>query len=508
MLIRPFTLLVLGVLCLPVPVRANGWEHGAIRIEVLLSALEFEHAETRRRAAESLGFRGQPEAVAPLVSALTRPEPDSSVRQSIYAALGRIGDPRAIPLLVTGLRAEKFDAVRATCAAAIGMLGDAHGLEPLLMALANDPSPLVHARVVDGLGHFRHSESIATLADLVLGETEDDLRLHAIAALGNTRSESAVAPLLRRLSVKSSRRERIAIADALAHIGSPKAVDAITSELHGEGDAELRAHLTVALAATRDGDVYGSLVEMLSDASRTVRYVAIRGLHDLGRAEAAEPLSHLSLEISSRVTKLPINQWLDDPEPVIADFELQASALRAIADLGPKVGLPALLAGAKPIAVPPDSAAGLALAERVYEVRRVAIYGLGYTRSREAAEFLAGENGIGDPDFRLRATAARSLGVLGFARTSRKLAPLLSDSQAEVRWTAALVLGRLKDPASGDDLLASLEDPHSEVRAQAALSLGYLSVTAALPRLRGLAVEDRSARVREAASLSAALLDR
>ena len=90
----------------------------------------------------------------------------------------------------------------------------------------------------------------------------------------------------------------------------------------------------------------------------------------------------------------------------------------------------------------------------------------------------------------------------------RKLKPLLSDPAPEVRWTAAAILGRLGDLTSEGALLASLEDRHSEVRAQAALSLGYLGQPTALPPLRRLAAQDESPRVREAAALSASLLDR
>ena len=136
------------------------------------------------------------------------------------------------------------------------------------------------------------------------------------------------------------------------------------------------------------------------------------------------------------------------------------------------------------------------------------VYGLGYSRSKKAATFLAGAHGAGDPDFRLRATAARSLGVLGMADADGTLRTMLSDPAAEVRWTAAAVLGRLNDPASGEALVASLADRHPEVRAQAALSLGYLGYAAAQPRLEMLISQDESRRVREAAAFSATLLAR
>jgi hypothetical protein len=71
LLMLAFMLLV----CLPLHgLRANGWEHAAVPYEVLVKALQKGQAETRARAAQSLGIRGQPEAVEPLLLQLSARE--------------------------------------------------------------------------------------------------------------------------------------------------------------------------------------------------------------------------------------------------------------------------------------------------------------------------------------------------------------------------------------------------------------------------------------------------
>ncbi|MHC4424104.1 MAG: HEAT repeat domain-containing protein [Planctomycetota bacterium] len=99
----------------------NGWEHGAIPFEALVKALEFDSPETRLRAAQSLGVRGQQEAVEPILKCLTRPEENPLVRSALYLALGKLGDRRAIPVLTDCIGKETREELRSDCATAFGM---------------------------------------------------------------------------------------------------------------------------------------------------------------------------------------------------------------------------------------------------------------------------------------------------------------------------------------------------------------------------------------------------
>ena len=118
----------------------NGWEHGTVPFGALLSALQSEDPSLRARAAESLGYRGQGEAVEPLLEALARPEPERAVRGAIAAALGRLRNAAALPALLECLAAEREDTVRGECATALGVIGDVRAL-PALLDVPPPPCP-------------------------------------------------------------------------------------------------------------------------------------------------------------------------------------------------------------------------------------------------------------------------------------------------------------------------------------------------------------------------------
>ncbi|CAB1060805.1 hypothetical protein D1BOALGB6SA_5572 [Olavius sp. associated proteobacterium Delta 1] len=488
----------------------NGWEHGAIPFEALVKALESESPEMRMRAAQSLGVRGQPEAMEPLLDCLAIPEKNPLVRSALYTALGKLGDRRGIPALTVCLNNETREELRSDCVAALGAIGEESSLPMLLTALKKDSSFLVQSSAVDALGGFSTGASVQNLAALVTGTGNRTLRQRAIRAIGKTGSPAAVNPLLLALSDSPGTRERLLIVSALTNLRSAEATEPLTALLHKTDDPQLRSQIVIALGAVHDGDAYPTLIEMLTDKVPAVRYFAVKSLHDQGYKEAASPISRMSLEISRRLVRQSNRQLLSEPVPVVADLSFQVVALQAIADLGAPLGLQALLQAARPrpIPIPRESAAALKLAEGFYRQRRAALYGLGYTKSQEAAEFLAGQAGIGDPDFRLRAVAVRSIGVLGFPGAVDAAIACLDDQVAEVRWTGAAVLGRLHDPKAVKALIKELSDINSEVRRQAALSLGYLADPLAAVELNRLAKADENQDVQTAAAYSLKLVTR
>ena len=184
----PLTLLLVafcGVASPPIA-EANGWEHGAIPLSALLAALDHEDSETRARAAESLGYRGDPAAVDPLLVTLDRPEQDHQVRRAIYDALGSLRDVRALPALHWCLFNEQREELRAACATALGIIASSDSLDRLLAAFETEQNFLVRSRIVDALGTFPQPRSVALLSGLVTAGGNQSLRLPAIAALGRT----------------------------------------------------------------------------------------------------------------------------------------------------------------------------------------------------------------------------------------------------------------------------------------------------------------------------------
>ena len=118
----------------PRTVCANGWEHGAVPFEALLEALSFDDAVTRAQAARSLGFRGQREAVPPLLELLADGETDDTVRAAVYTALGSLGDRRATPVLLACVDGTEPAELKGDCLVALGTLGDPASLARVIEA--------------------------------------------------------------------------------------------------------------------------------------------------------------------------------------------------------------------------------------------------------------------------------------------------------------------------------------------------------------------------------------
>lgn len=490
----------------PAATEANGWEHGTVPFEALVAALESDSADMRGRAAHSLGYRGETRGVAPLLALLERAEPSHRVRSTAYAALGRLADPRALPVLGRCLREEAREEIRGECVAALGGIGNADSLELVVGAFRSDPHPLVHDRAIDALGRFARPESVALLSGLLAGD-DPSRRRRAIAALGRTGMPEAVAPLLAGLRETGATVQRAAIVKALARLRDPSALDALLAELDRVRDEALRIHITIALGAIRAPSAYDALVRMLRDPLPAVRFHAVRGLADLGEPAAAGDLAGLYRELAESLAGRRFESLAADAPAVVAALGLQIEILRALVELDAPRGVDAFIDGATSPAVPRDSQTALRIAEGFYERRRMALYCLGYSASRRAADVLEGADGIGHPDPRLRTAAVRSLAVLAAPGAAARLLPVLRDPVPEVRWTAAMALGRLRYAGAVDALIERLDDKFGEVRRQAALALGYIGEPKASLALAQLAIDEPVASVRETALYAMDLLD-
>ncbi|MDP6068019.1 MAG: HEAT repeat domain-containing protein [Alphaproteobacteria bacterium] len=489
------------------PVLANGWEHWGVPLDILLATLGAEEPGYRMRAARSLGVRQEPRAVAPMLARLADADERPLVKDAVMAALGQIGDHRAVPILTRVLKHDVRDELRAAAAAALAGMAAAQALPDLIAAYEGDRSLIVRAGVVEALGAFDDPSAISLLTGLLAADANPSLRRKAIRSLGLTRSPSVTVPLLAALSRASGASERGAIVEALGHIADPRALAGLAALYDRTRDNALKVRLAVALGAIRDGSAVPKLIELLQSDLAAVQFFAIEALAEAGDERAAQPLRQLyrRATVSSRTSLELAKQGR--PAAYLAEQSLRLEAIRVLASLDAAGSLAEFLDAAAVAMFDRSSGLGLRLNEGSYQLRRMAIAGLGYSGALRATRFLlAGP--IDDGDFRLRAAAARALGVLGHDQASDALAALLGDVSAEVRWVAARVLGRLKRPAAGAGLVAALDDRHPEVRRQAVLSLGYLADPAACERIAGLEQGDPDEAVRNAARATAGILCR
>ena len=108
------------------------WGNWAIHgLSTLILALRDADRRGRWEAAAALGQLGDPRAVEPLILALR--DADGRGRREVARALGQLGDPRAVEPLILALR-DADDWVRWEVARDLGQLGDV-AVEPLILAL-------------------------------------------------------------------------------------------------------------------------------------------------------------------------------------------------------------------------------------------------------------------------------------------------------------------------------------------------------------------------------------
>jgi HEAT repeat protein len=92
-------------------------------------------------------------------------------------------------------------------------------------------------------------------------------------------------------------------------------------------------------------------------------------------------------------------------------------------------------------------------------------------------------------DPRMRASAARQLGIVRPLGVWNELLAALDDADPAVRLAAADALGRINDPAAVPGLLIAIEHPSEQIRLGAARALGIMGVEAAVEPLRAMLLQ-------------------
>ncbi|NJL83587.1 MAG: HEAT repeat domain-containing protein [Chloroflexaceae bacterium] len=119
--------------------------------------------DVRAAAADALGGLKLTEAFSDL-EYLYHHSNDWLLQMSIVAALGEMGDRRALALLLEALNSE-ISLVKTAAISALGELGDSRALEPLL-PFASDSDWQIRYRLAQALGHLGGERAIAVLQTL------------------------------------------------------------------------------------------------------------------------------------------------------------------------------------------------------------------------------------------------------------------------------------------------------------------------------------------------------
>jgi HEAT repeat protein len=220
----------------------------------LIKALGYNaDPSVRRDAAAALGDLGDARAVEPLCAALRHPDWEHDWRDSGAAveALGRLGAP-AVGTLIS-LFSYHSQVVRIGAAEALGAIGRP-AVQPLV-ALMGD-------------------------ADL---ETRE-LAAQVLTAIG----DEALQPLIEALNDPAIGR-RVRAVKVLGDIGDPRAVEALARALK-DTHAGVRQAAAKALGIIPDARVVGPLIAALDDSDPSVRRTAALALGEMGDPHAVQTL--------------------------------------------------------------------------------------------------------------------------------------------------------------------------------------------------------------------------
>ena len=420
-------------------------------IPALLQALKDEHMNARWKVAKALGEIGDPQAVPALL--LTLKDKDQGVRQSATGALGKIGDPQAVPALLQTLKDEDED-VRDATALALGDIGAP--ATPVLLRALKDKDQGVRQSATGALGKIGDPQAVPALLQ-TLKDEDEDVRDATALALGDI-GAPATPVLLRALKDKDQGVRRWAVA-ALGKIGDPQVVPALLQALKDK-DQGVRRWAVAALGKISDPQVVPALLQALKDEDQGVRQSAVAALGKISDPQVVPALL----------------QALKDE-----DQGVRQSATGALGEIGDPQAVPALL---------------LALKDKDEDVRWWAVETLGEIGTPAVPALL---QALKDEDQDMRVWTAKALEEIGDPHAVPALLQALKDEDQGVRQSATGALGEIGDPQAVPALLQALKDEDQDMRVWAAVALGKIGDPQAVPALL-LALNDQDGNVRRLAA--------
>ena len=199
---------------------------GEVSLSTLLAHLQHTNWRVRLRAVETLSLLKSSASVEPLMTVVIK-DSDTAVRQDAVRTLGKIGDSRAIPLLMNAL---KEPSLKLPAIQALGQIRSQEAVQALISVIEILPIADFVDRM-EGCTDPRYKEELPPL----------EAAVKALAQIGDPQ---AIPVLVKALKSTLLRQEA---AEALTHFGAP-AKDALFALLKKERDHNLRHHVLETLS--------------------------------------------------------------------------------------------------------------------------------------------------------------------------------------------------------------------------------------------------------------------
>ncbi len=249
----------------------------ALLIIPKVCSLMKKEAGARTSAGDVLGaFKAQSDvSVKDLIPYLS--DSDEGVRAAACDALGKVGNPAAIPYLLPMLH--NTPNVHRVAIGAIALIADRSGEQALIQALQNpNEDNEARAQAATGLGKIATPEAIAALVKAL---TDYDLKVELAAVSGLARAGLPAVPALLEALKQPDARLRLRAAQALAGIQTQQADTGLIALLHDK-DPQVRVEAARALGFEGNAPAVQPLVQLLGDRNGDVAEAASNALAAIG----------------------------------------------------------------------------------------------------------------------------------------------------------------------------------------------------------------------------------
>ena len=217
-----------------------------------------------------------------LILLLHDPQPD--IRRTAALSLGKIGEPKGIPALVSAL-SDPDDEVRQWSAWALGMMSTSLS-EPALMALVQhltDPSDSVRQAVILALSRNPMPEDLMQVLSKAYSISTSDTQKAIVRAFSHFEFSFSYSLFLQALKNPDSFIRQSAIA-GLGELGDPRGISSIRIHLLKDSSAAVRSEAAFRLGKLGTiADVPALRQAMESDPTPSVHFWASWALAQIGQ---------------------------------------------------------------------------------------------------------------------------------------------------------------------------------------------------------------------------------
>jgi HEAT repeat protein len=255
--------------------------------QLAIQAAASPSAAVRRSALRILAYFGDPEALDPFLEALG--DPDPRVRDVALQGLPYIEDKRALEALFEAAR-DPSPKIRGAAMRALGQCAGEPRVPAFLLRGLADPDPWVRYYACQSLGKIGYEAAAPRIAEL-LAEEAGQVRVAAVEALSHLESEEA-HEALRRASEAEDPDVRRAALLGLGVMARPGDESFLLAAL-AAGDSATRLVALSALAHFDSLSVLHALARAATDADEQVSTSALGFLAARAEQEATDILVHL-----------------------------------------------------------------------------------------------------------------------------------------------------------------------------------------------------------------------